>query len=104
MRLSKLAHLVVPWQMKKYPHYGHKAPFYAKICRFNAVFRGLHVSVKKTEPGKKRHNFALCSSKNGPFLLPFWGDFSSVIIAKNEGYSQPAKTAGMCQQVIHFQA
>ena len=24
---------------KKYPHHGHKTPFYAKICRINADFR-----------------------------------------------------------------
>ena len=32
---------------KKYPHHGHKAPFYAKICRINAGLRGSPVHEEK---------------------------------------------------------
>ena len=62
---------------EKYLYHFIFTPSYAEICQYNAVFRGSHVSVKKTEPGKKRHNFALCSSKNGSKTGPsyyriFW--------------------------------
>lgn len=32
---------------KKYPHHGHKTPFYAKICRINAGLRASPVHVEK---------------------------------------------------------
>lgn len=32
---------------KKYPHHGHKTPFYAKICRINAGLRGSTVHGEK---------------------------------------------------------